>query len=174
MRNIILGILIVAFAITSCSRDDDSLQRIDQVLNVYINSSTNPDLLNAKKKGSYTSYSVNDVFGSRDNSPVIIPLKMTQDSLFYMEYIAGAKRRRMDSISPDNPGTGTSFFSRMDIAFTRKKDDNTTEQIVDRLEVQYRMSSSLFQVSKVLYNGVEKFSKEENAPTSINVVTITK
>ncbi|MGU3376709.1 hypothetical protein [Chryseobacterium sp. M5A1_1a] len=174
MKSIVFGILIIVFAVTSCSRDDDSLQRIDQILNVYMkNGSNNQDLLNNKKTGSYTSYTVNDIFGDRDNSPVSIPLKMTTDSVFYMEYIAGAKRIKMDSVSPSNPGTGNSYHSQMQITFV-KTINNATETTIDILEIQYRKSPTLFQVSKVLYNGKEEFSKDADAPNSINTVTIVK
>ncbi|AZA78384.1 hypothetical protein EG347_13105 [Chryseobacterium sp. G0186] len=173
MKNIVFGILVIVFALTSCGSDDESLQRIDQIMNIYMKSSTNPDLLNSKKTGSYASYSVNDMFGTRDDSPVSIPLKMTTDSVFYMEYIAGAKRRRLDSVSPSNPGTGNSYNSRMQITL-RKTINNTTETTIDTMEIQYRQSPTLFQVSKVIYNGKEKFSKEADAPNSINTVTIVK
>lgn len=173
MKNIVFGILVIVFALTSCGSDDESLQRIDQVLNIYMKSSTNPDLLNSKKAGSYTSYSVNDLFGDRDVSPVSIPLKMTTDSIFYMEYIAGAKRRRLDSVSPSNPGTGNSYRSQMAITLN-KTVNNTTQATIDIIEIQYRKSPTLFQVSKVLYNGTEQFSKEEGAPNSINTITIVK
>ncbi|WP_312288324.1 hypothetical protein [Chryseobacterium gleum] len=166
------SILVAVFALISCKSDDDSLQRIDQVLNIYMRNSAGQDLLNSKKAGSYTGFSVNDIFGAKDNSPVSIPLKMTTDSLFYMEYLAGAKRRRLDSISPDNPGTGNSYYSRMQITFT--KSTNASDNVVDTLEVQYRNTPTVFQVSKVLYNRVQVFSKDADAPTSINTVTITK
>ncbi|MCE4066507.1 hypothetical protein LXM63_15500 [Chryseobacterium gleum] len=166
------SILVAVFALISCKSDDDSLQRIDQVLNIYMRNSAGQDLLNSKKAGSYTGFSVNDIFGAKDNSPVSIPLKITTDSLFYMEYLAGAKRRRLDSISPDNPGTGNSYYSRMQITFT--KSTNASDNVVDTLEVQYRNTPTVFQVSKVLYNRVQVFSKDADAPTSINTVTITK
>ncbi|ASE63066.1 hypothetical protein EGY07_22030 [Chryseobacterium indologenes] len=172
MMKYFVGILVAIFALVSCKSDDDSLQRIDQVLNIYMKNAAGQDLLNQKKPGSYTGYAVNDIFGTRDISPVTIPLRMTADSLFYMEYLAGAKRRRMDSISPDNPGTGNSYFSRMQITFT--KSTNVNDNVTGILEVQYRNTPTLFQVSKVLYDGTEVFSKNADAPTSINTFTITK
>ncbi|AZA81109.1 hypothetical protein C1637_00570 [Chryseobacterium lactis] len=173
MRNIVFGILIVFVALLSCKSDDESLQRVDQVLNIFMKNSSNQDLLNSKKAGSYTSFSVNDVFGTRNVSPVSVSLRMTQDSLFYMEYIAGAKRRRLDSVSPDNPGTGTSYYSRLALALTTNV-NNVANVTNDTVEIQYRMSPTLFQVSKVLYNKKEVFSKDAGQATSINTITITK
>ncbi|PKF72963.1 hypothetical protein [Chryseobacterium sp. PMSZPI] len=167
MRNIVFGILCIVFAVISCKReDDDSLQRIDQILNIYMKSSTNPDLLNSKRAGSYTGYSVNDLLGDKDISPVTIPLKMTTDSIFYMEYISGAKRRKFDS-------AGTTYYSRMQLTLN-KTVNNATQSTLDTIEIRYRNTPLAFQVSQVLYNRKLMFSKDAGAPNSINVVTITK
>jgi len=160
------SILIIVFALISCKSDDESLQRIDQVMNIYMKSNTNPDLLNAKKSGSYTAYSVNDMLGDRDISPVSIPLKMRPDSTFYMEYISGAKRRKLDS-------AGTMYYSRMRLTLS-KNVNNVPENTFDTLEIRYRNSFEVFQVSQVLYNRKLMFSKEAGAANSINEVTITK
>ncbi|MEE6126392.1 hypothetical protein V2E39_03205 [Chryseobacterium arthrosphaerae] len=160
------SILIIVFALISCKSDDESLQRIDQVMNIYMKSNTNPDLLNAKKSGSYTAYSVNDMLGDRDISPVSIPLKMRPDSTFYMEYISGAKRRKLDS-------AGTMYYSRMRLTLSRNV-NNTPENTFDTLEIRYRNSLEVFQVSQVLYNRKLMFSKEAGAANSINEVTIVK
>ncbi|MGG7553277.1 hypothetical protein ACQ7CX_21975 [Chryseobacterium arthrosphaerae] len=160
------SILIIVFALISCKSDDESLQRIDQVMNIYMKSNTNPDLLNAKKSGSYTAYSVNDMLGDRDISPVSIPLKMRPDSTFYMEYISGAKRRKLDS-------AGTIYYSRMRLTLSRNV-NNAPENTFDTLEIRYRNSLEVFQVSQVLYNRKLMFSKEAGAANSINEVTIVK
>jgi len=60
----------------------------------------------------------------------------------------------------------------MQITYT--KSTNVNDNVVDTLEIQYRNTPTVFQVSKVLYNKVPVFSKDENAPTSTNTVTITK
>lgn len=150
----------------SCGSDDDSLQRIDQIMNIYMKSDTNPDLLNAKKNGSYTSFSVNDMLGDKAVSPVSIPLRMRQDSIFYMDYLAGAKRKKFDS-------AGTTYYSRMELTLN-KTVNNTTQSVKDILEIRYRNTPEVFQVSEVLYNTKSIFSKDAGTPNSINNVTITK
>lgn len=167
------SILIIIFALISCKRDDDSLQRIDQIMNIYMKNSAGQDLLNSKKAGSYTGYSVNDLLGDKDVSPVSIPLKVTTDSLFYLEYIAGAKRKKLDSVSPENPGTGNLYVSRMLLTLSKKVNDET-ETTEDELEIHYRNTPTAFQVSEVLYNKELVFSKEADTPNSINTVTIVK
>ncbi len=158
--------ILMIISVVSCKSDDESLQRIDQIMNIYMKSSTSPDLLNAKKAGSYTGYSVNDMLGDKDISPVSIPLKMTTDSLFYMEYISGAKRKKFDS-------AGTTYYSRMQLTLSRNV-NNTTQTTVDQLEIHYRNTPTVFQVSEVLYNQQSIFTKDASAPNSINVVTVTK
>ncbi|WP_347217315.1 hypothetical protein [Chryseobacterium sp.] len=166
MKNIFLYILLLSCVVISCGSDDDSLQRIDQIMNIYMKSDTNPDLLNAKKNGSYTSFSVNDMLGDKAVSPVSIPLRMRQDSIFYMDYLAGAKRKKFDS-------AGTTYYSRMELTLN-KTVNNTTQSVKDILEIRYRNTPEVFQVSEVLYNTKSIFSKDAGTPNSINNVTITK
>ncbi|RXM50920.1 MULTISPECIES: hypothetical protein [unclassified Chryseobacterium] len=167
MKNIFLYILLLSCVVISCGSDDDSLQRIDQIMNIYMKSDTSPDLLNAKKSGSFTSFSVNDMLGDKDNSPVTsISLRMRQDSVFYIEYIAGAKRKKFDS-------AGINYYSRMALTLN-KTVNNTTQSVTDILEIHYKKTPELFQVSEVLYNTKSVFTKELGAPNSINNVTIVK
>jgi len=165
MKNIIFGILVVFFAFLSCRNDDDDLQKIDQILTIYMKSSSGQDLLNPNKSGSYISYTVNDVFGTTDNAPVSIPLKLSSDSLYYMEYIAGAKRITDDSLSDTR-----TYRSRMALAL-RRTVNSVTDTINDTLDIEYRWTSSVFEVSKVYYNKQLQFTKE---PGGSNVVTIVK
>ena len=106
------------------------------------------------------------MLGDRDISPVSIPLKMRPDSTFYMEYISGAKRRKLDS-------AGTMYYSRMRLTLSRNV-NNAPENTFDTLEIRYRNSLEVFQVSQVLYNRKLMFSKEAGEANSINEVTIVK
>ncbi|KMQ69569.1 hypothetical protein ACM39_00435 [Chryseobacterium sp. FH2] len=167
-KNVAFGILIILFALTSCGRDEDSLQKIDQIFNLYIKNSAGQDLLNSTKSGSYTSISMNDVNGTQDVAPVTTySLKMTTDSVYYIEYLAGAKRITIDSISPED----RTYESEIDLRLSRPITDSTTEITTDRLKIQYHWTPSVFEVSKVFYNNELKFTKEPNVP---NVVTIVK
>lgn len=169
MKNSVFGILIILFVALSCTRDDDSIQRIDQIMNIYIKNSAGQDLLNSAITGSFIGYSVNDQNGTSDVAPVSIPLKMDTDSRYYMEYIAGAKRVTLDSVSPEN----RTYRSNMVLSL-RRTINNVTDTINDTMEIQYRWTPAVFQVSKVIYNGEVKFTKEADAPNSINTVTIIK
>lgn len=171
MKNIIFGFLVVFFAFLSCRSDEDSLQRIDQILNIYIKDASGQDLLNKNKIGSYTSFTTNDVLGESDNAPVNVPLKMTPDSLFYLEYIAGAKRNA-DTLN--STSENKTYYSELAFAFRRQVSQNVFDTINDTLRIEYRMTPALFQVSKIYLNKQLKFTKEDGAPNSVNVVTIVK
>ncbi len=167
MKNVVFGILVIFFALLSCRSDEDSLQKIDQLFNLYMKNSAGQDLLNSKKSGSYTAISMNDVNGTTDVAPVTFSLKMTTDSIYYIEYLAGAKRITLDSISPED----RTYQSIIDVTLTRPLTDTTNVQVTDRLKIQYHWTPSLFEVSKVYYNDQLQFTKEPNVP---NVVTIVK
>lgn len=166
---IVFKLIGILFLTVSCGSDEDSLQRIDQIMNFYMKNSAGQDLLNAKKAGSYTAYSVNDDNGATDASPVSIPLKMTTDSLYYFEYLSGAKRILMDSISPENK----TYHSNLTFSLSRTV-DNQVVTVTDAMEIRYRWTPSLFQVSEVLYNGQVVFSKTADEPNAINTFTIIK
>lgn len=166
MKNIFWGLTVAFFALLSCRSDEDSLQKIDQIFNLYIKNNAGQDLLNKDIPDSYSSFSMNDVLGETDNAPVSGSLKMTSDSLYYIEYIAGAKRVTLDSLSPDD----RTYHSVIALAL-RKTVNNVEEITNDTLEIQYHWSPSAFQVSKVYYNHELKFTKQPDVP---NVVTIIK
>ncbi|PIF44068.1 hypothetical protein CLU96_0996 [Chryseobacterium sp. 52] len=165
----IFNLIAVLFLTVSCGSDEDSLQRIDQIMNIYMKNNAGQDLLNAKKAGSYTSYSVNDVNGLTDVAPVAFPLKMTTDSIYYFEYLRGARRVIKDSISPENK----TYRSNLTFSFTRTV-NNLPVTVIDAMEISYRWTPSLFQVSEVRYNGQVVFSKAADAPNAINTFTIIK
>ncbi|MGG5209595.1 hypothetical protein ACQWU4_11655 [Chryseobacterium sp. MIQD13] len=166
---VLFKLIAVMFLMASCGSDDESLQRIDQVMNFYMKNSAGQDLLNPKKAGSYTAFSVNDDNGATDVSPVSVPLKMTTDSLYYFEYVSGAKRIIMDSISPENK----TYHSNLTFSLSRTV-NNQVVTVTDAMEIRYRWTPSLFQVSEVLYNDQVIFSKEADAPNAINTFTIIK
>ncbi|PQA93592.1 hypothetical protein B0A69_11360 [Chryseobacterium shigense] len=165
----LLQLTALLFLAVSCGSDDESLQRIDQIMNFSLKNSAGQDLLNGKKAGSYTAYSVNDFNGLTDVAPVSIPLKMTTDSLYYFEYLSGARRIIKDSISPENK----TYRSDLRFSFSRTV-NNQVVTVTDAMEIHYRWTPSLFQVSEVLYNGQVVFSKAADAPNAINTFTIIK
>lgn len=169
MKNVFWGSLVVFFAFLSCAGDDDSVQNIDQIFNLYIKNAEGKDLLNRKTEGAFTSVSGNDIFGITDTAPVSLALKATADSTLYLEYIAGARRLTLDSISPSD----RTYHSRIELRLTQPGATPTSTPVVtvDTLEIQYHWTPSVFEVSRVFYNKQLMFTKAPNTP---NIVTVIK
>jgi hypothetical protein len=167
MRNIVFGFLVVFFAFLSCKGDDDEVQKIDQILNVYVKNGAGRDLFHAKKDMTYFTYSMNDVNGVADLAPVSSSLRATADSTLFIEYIAGAKRVGLDTLDPNNK----TYHSVITVSMIKRLNTTILDTISDKLEIQYRMTPSVFEVSKVYYNDTLRFTKQ---PGSSNVVTIVK
>jgi hypothetical protein len=167
MRNVIFGILVVFFALLSCRSEEDDIQKIDQVLNIYMKNGLGRDLFHKKKDTSYYTYAMNDVLGETDNAPVSSSLKMNPDSTFYIEYIAGAKRIGIDTLDPNNK----IYHSVITVSLRKAVNNVAIDTIEEKLEIQYRLTPSVFEVSKVFYNDTLRFTKQ---PGASNVVTIVK
>lgn len=163
MKNVFFLTIIVFFAFLSCRSDDDSVQRIDQVINLYIDS-LGQDMLNSKVPGSYTNSRMNDVYGLTDNAPVSFTIKKDADTISYIEYLAGAKR-----IGIDSSGTSKTYESKVALFLTKKVNDSN-KVTNDTITIQYLSTPELFQVSKLWYNGVLQFTKVEGQPNTVKIV----
>ena len=163
MKNVFFLTIIVFFAFVSCRSDDDSVQRIDQVVNLYIDS-LGQDMLNSKVPGSYTNSRMNNVYGLTDNAPVSFTIKKDADTLSFIEYLAGAKR-----IGIDSSGTPKTYESKVALFLTKKVNDSN-KVTNDTITIQYLSTPELFQVSKLWYNGVLQFTKVEGQPNTVKIV----
>ena len=163
MKNVFFLTIIIFFAFLSCRSDEDSVQRIDQVINLYIDSS-GQDMLNSKVPGSYTNSRMNDVYGLTDNAPVSFTIKKDADTISYIEYLAGAKR-----IGIDSSGTSKTYESKVALFLTKKVNDSN-RVTNDTITIQYLSTPELFQVSKLWYNGVLQFTKVEGQPNTVKIV----
>ncbi|WP_345207270.1 hypothetical protein [Chryseobacterium ginsengisoli] len=167
MRNIVFGFLVIFCAFLSCRTDDDDLQQIDQILNIYMKNGAGRDLFHKKKNNTYFTYSLNDVNGVKDLAPVSSTLKATADSTLFIEYIAGAKRVGLDTLDPNNK----TYQSVITVSLIKHLNDAILDTINERLRIEYHMTPSVFEVSKVYYNDTLRFTKQPGSP---NVVTIVK
>ena len=163
MKNVFFLTIIVYFAFVSCRSDEELVQRIDQVFNLYIDS-LGQDMLNSKVPGSYTNSRMNDVYGLTDNAPVSFTIKKDADTISYIEYLAGAKR-----IGIDSSGTSKTYESKVALFLTKKVNDSNRVSN-DTITFQYLSTPELFQVSKLWYNGVLQFTKVEGQPNTVKIV----
>ena len=163
MKNVFFLTVIIFSAFLSCRSDEDAVQRIDQVINLYIDS-LGQDMLNSKVPGSYTNSRMNDVYGLTDNAPVSFTIKEDADTISYIEYLAGAKR-----IGIDSSGTSKTYESKVALFLTKKVNDSN-RVTNDTITIQYLSTPELFQVSKLWYNGVLQFTKVEGQPNTVKIV----
>lgn len=163
MKNLFFLSIMVFFAFLSCRGEEDSVQKIDQVIHIYIDS-LGQDMLNTKIAGSYISSSMNDVYGETDSAPVSILLKKDADTINYIEYLAGAKRIGIDSTE----GSKT-YESKVALFLTKKINDSTRRITNDTVTIQYLSTPNLFQVSKIWYNGILQFTKVDSQPNTVKI-----
>lgn len=167
MKNTFFGILVILCAFLSCRTGDDELQNIDQILNIYMKNKSGRDLFKNKKDSTYFTYTFNDSDAGADIAPVNSSLRATADSTLFIEYIAGAKRIGIDTLNPDNK----IYQSRIAVFLLKRLNNTILDTIQDELRIEYRMTPSVFEVSKVYYNDTLRFTKQPGSP---NVVTIVK
>jgi len=165
MKNLFFILMIGAFAVLSCRNEDENIQRIDQIIQLYIDSA-GQDMLNSKIPGSYSDININDVYGSTDTAPVAFSLKKNADTVSYLEYVAAAKR-----ITIDSTATFQIYESKLALQLTKKLNDSTNLVTNDTVKIQYQSTPEIFQVSKIWYNNQLKFTKTDQL---LNVVKISK
>jgi len=163
-RLIILGILIF---LSSCRGEDESdLQKIDQVLNIYIKNAAGKDLLNTNIPGGFTAVRAQDLNADRALQDITgISVKKDQDTIAYVDYATGAVRILKDSISASQKTYQSDFYINLSKIVNKE-----TVTDVDTVKVEYNWSPNLFQVSKVWYNNKLSFSKVEEQPNIIHIV----
>jgi hypothetical protein len=165
MKNLFFILMIGAFAVLSCRNEDENIQRIDQIIQLYIESA-GQDMLNSKIPGSYADIKINDVYGLTDTAPVAFSLKKNEDTVTYLEYVAAAKR-----IAIDSTATFQTYESKLALQLTKKLNDSTNLVTNDTMKIQYQSTPKIFQVSKIWYNNELKFTKTDQL---LNVVKISK
>lgn len=165
MKNLFFLMLVAFLGFISCRNDENDVQKIDQVMQLYIDS-LGQDMLNVKLPGSYTSTSMNDVYGLTDNAPVTFSVKKDADTVSFIEYVAGAKRIRIDSTQ-----LSKTYESKIALTLIKSINDSVKRTTNDTMTIQYLSTPTLFEISKVWYNDVLQFNKVEGQP---NVIKISK
>ena len=166
MKNVNFLTVIIFFAFLSCRSDEGSVQRIDQVINLYIDS-LGQDMLNSNIPGSYLNIQGNDVYGLADSSPVNFSNKKDADTINYIEYLAGAKRILIDSSDVN----AKIYQSKITFILTKKLTDSTTSTFNDNLILNYVMKPEYFRIENAWYNNKLVFTKVDGQP---NIIKISK
>lgn len=150
----------------SCQRDSEDVQAIDQVLKMYVRSSNGQDLLNNRIKGSYTSVSMLDLLGKTALVSFSgYSLLKDSDTITYIDYAAGAVRLKRDSLSPEYK----TYYSKFIIRYSKTVNTQTVTDD-DTIEINYKWTPSLFELSTLKYNDQLKFTKVPGQPNVVNIV----
>jgi len=167
MKNLFFGILLGCFALIGCRSDEDSIQKIDQIINFYIQDANGKDLLIPDTAGSFTTISMNDVLAAKDVASVGFSPKTAENSKRYLEYIAGATRQLQSGGDSDE----RIYRSQIRVTLTKKLTDSTfSTPINDNLEILYRWTPSVFEVSKINYNNQLIFTKIQDQPNNVTII----
>ena len=163
-RLIILAILIF---LSSCRGEDESdLQKIDQVLNIYIKSAAGKDLLNTNIPGGFTAVRAQDLNADRALQEITgITVVKDKNAISYIDYSSGAVKILKSEIFPTQKTYQSDFYINLSKIVNKE-----TVTDVDTVKVEYNCSPNLFQVSKVWYNNKLSFSKVEGQPNIIHIV----
>lgn len=168
MKNLFFIFTILGFALISCRGEDQNLQQIDQVINLFYKDAAGKDLLNTKLKGSYSNIKFFDLNAATNLAPITsFSLRETKDTINYIDYAAGAVRLLMDSVSPENKTYRSDFV----ISLTKVIDSSNAIITQDTVNIEYSSTPDLFQISKLFYNRKLVFSKVSGQP---NIITIIK
>nr|WP_314492999.1 hypothetical protein [uncultured Chryseobacterium sp.] len=152
MKNLVFGILLGCFALMGCRGDEDSFQKIDQIMSLYVQDANGKNLLIPNQIGSFTTIAMNDMLAPVDNAPVSNSVKTVSESVQYIEYIAGATRQLESGGDTEN----RIYRSQIRVDLTKKLTDSTFAAIDnDTLQVFYRWTPAVFEVARVLYNNSE-------------------
>lgn len=162
--SIILSAIVLLF---SGRGDDNDYQVVDQVLNLYVKSQDGQDLLDSEVEGSYSSVTLLDLLSETALTTVSgsTLLKDVKDTT-YLDYAGGATRLLKDSISPEQK----TYYSKFIIRYS-KTDNTQAVNDDDTIEIHYKWTPSLFELSKLWYNDELKFTKVTGQP---NIITIVK
>jgi len=150
----------------SCRTDDESIQVIDQILNIYVKNNNGQDLINPKIKDNYTNVQFLDLLADTSLKPISsISLLKDKDTVSYIDYTAGAIRLIKDSVS----ATDKTYYSELVMRLSKTKD---TLNIIDdnRIRIEYSWTPSRFQVSKMWSDGKLVFTKTEGQPNIVQIV----
>ncbi|MFW2134824.1 hypothetical protein ACK2M7_00830 [Chryseobacterium sp. TY4] len=150
----------------ACRSDDDVVQDIDQILNIYIKNDAGQDLLNTKLDAHYTNVALLDLLETTDQKPVSSSIIMDKDSVRYVEYVAGATRLIKDSINPDSK----SYYSSMIMRFTKKITETQNSVDDDTIRIEYNWTPQKFEVSKMWHSKKLVFTKSDTQPNIVNIV----
>lgn len=157
--------MILFFAV-SCRNGDDNPQKIDQVVQIYIDS-LGVDMLNTKLSGTYNTVEMKDIGGIYDQTAVSYNLKKDKDTINYIEYVSGATR----NLKTNTSETQKVYESSMVLRLT-KTVNKTLKTTIDTMKIEYSWTPENFQISKIYYD--KKLMTITKTSEPANIIKIVK
>lgn len=157
----------IALLFFSCRKEDENdVQKIDQVINIYLKDTSGKDLLNANLSGAFTSVSAQDLNADKALQSISgFSVVKDKDTIAYIDYAAGAKRLLSDSVSATKKKYRSDFYLNLSKTVNKVVVTDT-----DTLKIEYNWSPTLFQVSKLWYNNKLVFTKVDGQSNIIRIV----
>lgn len=165
MKQIFPFLILALVTLFSCRQDEETLQNIDQVLNIYVKDASGKDLLNSKIKTNYSNVALLDLLAKTDQQPVNTVILADKDSVRFVEYVAGATRLIKDSINKDSK----SYYSSMIMRFTKIENDKPVVDD-DTIRIEYQWTPQKFEVSKMYHSNRLVFIKSASQPNIVSIV----
>lgn len=161
----ILHLIWMGFLLLSCRGEAiEDLQKVDQVLNIYVKNAEGKDLLNTKLAESYYSIEFKDMQGEYDREAISLRKKQDANGVYYYEYIVGAKR----ILLPNATDALKTYKSIIAVQYRLTTTSDTEEQV---MEIFYKWTPTLFQLETITYDGQVIFEKSTEG---VSVITIEK
>lgn len=152
--------------IFSCRADDESVQVIDQILNIYVKNTDGQDLIDSQIKDNYTQVQFLDLLADTDLKPISgVSLLKDKDNVTYIDYAAGAVRLIKDSVSATDKTYYSEFVMRLS-----KTVNSATVNDDNRIRIEYSWTPSSFQVSKMWYRETLIFTKTQGQANIVQIV----
>lgn len=161
-------LFIPVFFLFSCRGEDEGdLQKIDQIINLYISDSNGVDLLNTDNTDAYTTITLQDLNDPDTALKTIsnFSIKEDTDGISYVDYASGATKV-LQTTAGEYPETYQSEF----YINLSKKVNSATVTDVDTIKIQYSYEPTQFKVSKIWYNNQLEFTKVGDEANIVKIV----
>jgi len=159
-------LVIMSAGFISCSSDEDSIQKVDQKLKIYIKDKQGRDLLNTTDDNAVYARVLLIDLGANTTNQVLRGGSITRDSTntYYIDYTAGGTRNLLSE-----NGSTKQYETEVGVAFFKTTAD-VTPSVVDDLKLIYSMTPQVFKIQNIDFNNRTVFIKEDGKPNIVNIV----
>lgn len=161
-------LFIPVFLLFSCRGEDEGdLQKIDQIINLYISDSNGVDLLNTDNTDAYTTITLQDLNDPDTALKTIsnFSIKEDTDGVSYVDYASGATKVLQTTAGKYPETYQSEFYINLS-----KTVNNATVTDVDTIKIQYSSEPTQFKVSKIWYNNQLEFTKVGDEANIVKIV----